>query len=115
MEKNDVDVANNPPNKGRIEEISERKTETTPIIRLVRTEIHDERTICRFEALALEIIDRITRKTIADAAADNIRYLELRFTPVALSRAESFPSAEVMDWILNTAKEAEQNYHVRTS
>jgi adenosine deaminase len=47
-----------------------------------------------------EIIGRITREAIADAAADNIRYLELRFTPVALSRSQDFSLAEVLNWVL---------------
>lgn len=78
-----------------------------------------ENFLSKFQTLRLfyrtpEIIDRITRETIADAAADNVRYLELRFTPVALSRAESFPLAEVMDWVLTAAQESEQEYHVKT-
>lgn len=78
-----------------------------------------ENFLSKFQTLRLfyrtpEIIDRITRETIADAAADNVRYLELRFTPVALSRAESFPLAEVMDWVLAAAQESEQEYHVKT-
>ena len=35
-----------------------------------------------------EVIGQITREAIEDAAIDNVRYMELRFTPVALSRAE---------------------------
>ncbi|HJW91567.1 MAG TPA: hypothetical protein VJ436_13065, partial [Anaerolineales bacterium] len=38
------------------------------------------------------------REIIADAGADNIRYLELRFSPAALKKAEDFPLAEVIDW-----------------
>lgn len=57
-----------------------------------------------------EIIMRITRESIADAAADNVRYLELRFTPVALSREENFPLPEVIDWVIDAAQEA-QNAH----
>lgn len=78
-----------------------------------------ENFLSKFQTLRLfyrspEIIDRITRETIADAAADNVRYLELRFTPVALSRAESFPLAEVMDWVVTAANEAEKQYQVKT-
>ncbi len=61
-----------------------------------------------------EIISRITREAIADAAADNIRYLELRFTPVALSRAQGFPLARVMDWVIEGAHQAQKDTGVTT-
>ena len=54
-----------------------------------------------------EVIGRITREAIEDAAIDNVRYLELRFTPVALSRAEDFPLGEVMDWVIEGVQSAE--------
>jgi adenosine deaminase len=61
-----------------------------------------------------EVIGRITQEAIADAAADNVRYLELRFTPVALSKAESFPLAEVIDWVIQGAHRAEAETGVIT-
>jgi adenosine deaminase len=60
-----------------------------------------------------EIIHRVTREAIEDAAADNIRYLELRFTPVALSRAERFPLGDVIDWVCESAREAAEQLGVR--
>lgn len=67
--------------------------------------------LAKFDTLRLfyrspEVIDRITREAVDDAAKDNIRYLELRFTPVALSRAERFPLNEVMDWVAAAAQTA---------
>jgi adenosine deaminase len=53
-----------------------------------------------------EIIRRITREAVEDAAADNVRYLELRFTPVALSRIGNYSLGEVMDWVVDSAMEA---------
>jgi len=60
------------------------------------------------------MIERITREAIEDAAADNIRYLELRFTPVALSKAERFPLDAVIDWVIEAAREGEARYGVIT-
>jgi len=50
-----------------------------------------------------DVIERVTREAVEDAARDNVRYMELRFTPVALSRAERFPLHDVMDWVCNSA------------
>jgi adenosine deaminase len=61
-----------------------------------------------------DVIARITQEAVADAAADNIRYLELRFTPVALSKAENFPLHEVIDWVIEGAKKAEEMFGVIT-
>ena len=55
-----------------------------------------------------DVIHRITREAIEDAAKDNIRYMELRFTPVALSRAERFPLHDVVDWVIHSTKEASE-------
>jgi adenosine deaminase len=59
-----------------------------------------------------EVINRITREAIEDAAKDNVRYLELRFTPVALSRAERFPLHDVMDWVCASAREGAKKYGI---
>jgi len=56
-----------------------------------------------------DAIHRITREAIEDAAKDNVKYLEMRFTPVALSRAERFPLHDVVDWVItSTAQTAEE-------
>jgi adenosine deaminase len=73
--------------------------------------------LSKFDTLRLfyrspEVIDRITREAVEDAARDNVRYLELRFTPVALSRAERFPLNEVMDWVIAASRSAAQEFGV---
>ena len=59
-----------------------------------------------------DVIHRITREAIEDAAKDNVRYMELRFTPVALSRAERFPLHDVIDWVLTSTREAASQHNV---
>jgi adenosine deaminase len=69
--------------------------------------------LSKFETLRLfyrspEIIARLAREAVADAAADKVRYLELRFTPAALGRAENFPMGEVIDWVIEGVRQAER-------
>jgi adenosine deaminase len=78
-----------------------------------------ENFLSKFQTLRLfyrspDIISRLTREAVADAAADNVRYLELRFTPAALGRAEQFPLGEVMDWVIDGASKAEADFGVKT-
>jgi len=61
-----------------------------------------------------DVINRITYEAIEDAAIDNIKYLELRFTPVALSKGETYPLGEVMDWVIKAAKDAERDNGIIT-
>ena len=60
-----------------------------------------------------DVIHRVTREAVEDAAKDNIRYLELRFTPVALSRAEGFPLHDVMDWVITSAQDAAKIFRIK--
>src|SRR5919108_6491251 len=73
--------------------------------------------LAKFNTLRLfyrspDAIHRITREAIEDAARDNVKYLELRFTPVALSRAERFPLHDVVDWVISSASEAAKKHNV---
>lgn len=74
--------------------------------------------LAKFNTLRLfyrspEVIRRVAREAVQDAARDNVRYLELRFTPVALGRAESFPLREVVGWVCASAAEAARESGVR--
>ena len=88
---------------------------------LVQVEHEDpytfENFLAKFGTLRLfykspDIIKRITWEAVEDAAMDNIRYLELRFTPVALSRAEGFPMTQVVNWVIESVKEASAHFDI---
>jgi adenosine deaminase len=60
-----------------------------------------------------DVIHRVTREAVEDAARDNVKYMELRFTPVALSRAERFPLHDVMDWVSSSAAAAAAEFGIQ--
>lgn len=64
--------------------------------------------------LSPQIISRLTMEAIQDAAAEKVRYLELRFTPAALSRTKNFRLSEVMDWVCVSAWQASQANGITT-
>ena len=61
-----------------------------------------------------EAVQRITQEAIIDATEDNIRYLELRFNPVALSRVQGFPLSDVVDWVVQTVEKSHEWTQTRT-
>lgn len=90
-----------------------------PMVQVIQTDPRTSRNfLSKFEVLrkfyrSPEIITRITEEAIADAAADNVIYLELRFTPSTLGKAGNYPLGEVMDWVSAAAKEAQANYGIK--
>lgn len=78
-----------------------------------------ENFLAKFRTLRLfykspDIIGRLAREAVLDAAEDNIRYLELRFTPAALKAAEGFPLGEVMDWVIAGVRQGEEQTGILT-
>jgi adenosine deaminase len=74
--------------------------------------------LAKFEVLrhfyrSPEAVGRLTYEAIADAAADHVKYLELRFSPQALSRVQGFPLDEVCDWVIEAARQASQAYAIQ--
>lgn len=53
-----------------------------------------------------EIIHRLTYEVIEDAAHDQVGYMELRFTPMALAKTRGFTLTEVTSWVLNAVQQA---------
>lgn len=93
------------------------------IQQLTRIEASDEQTfvnfLSKFQTLrqlycSPEIITRITREAIQDASNDQVRYLELRFTPAALARARAYPLDEVIGWVCAAARQAGQEFNLPT-
>jgi adenosine deaminase len=60
-----------------------------------------------------DVIRQITREVVADAAADNVKYLELRFTPQALCNETGCSLYEVVDWVCQSATEAATRYDIQ--
>ena len=54
----------------------------------------------------LEIVERFAYEAILDAAADNVVYLELRFSPAHFSRLKKFPEHDTTEAILRGCKRA---------
>jgi adenosine deaminase len=60
-----------------------------------------------------EAIRRLAYEAVADAALDNVRYLELRFTPMALAKARGYPLAEVSDWVIEAVEQAQADFGIQ--
>jgi adenosine deaminase len=60
-----------------------------------------------------EAVARVAYEAVADAAEDNIRYLELRFNPAALARTQGFSFEEVSDWVIEAVRRAQQDYPIK--
>jgi len=60
-----------------------------------------------------EAVIRVAYEAIADAAEDNVRYLELRFNPVALALNQGFSFEEVTDWVILATNQAEADYPIQ--
>ena len=59
---------------------------------------------------APDVISRLAYEVVADAAHDNVHYLELRFTPFALASAQGYAVADVTDWVLAAVQSAVCDY-----
>ncbi len=78
-----------------------------------------QRFLAKFEVLrrfyvSPEVIQRLTREVIVDAARDNVCYLELRFNPLALARAQGFAFDDVVAWVIQATAAAEAETGTRT-
>jgi len=98
--------------------------DSNTLSQLVQVQSHDPFTfqnfLAKFTTLRMfyrspDVIARVTREAVEDAALDGVRYLELRFTPVALSRAEGFPMGDVIDWVCESARQAAADFGIEVT
>lgn len=61
---------------------------------------------------SIEVIDRITREIVIDAAEDNVRYMELRFTPKALCNITQCSVEEMTQVVTQAAQEASRDLDI---
>ena len=59
-----------------------------------------------------DAVQRVAYEAVADAALDNVRYLELRFNPAALAHAQGFSFEEVTDWVIEAVGHAQVDYQI---
>jgi adenosine deaminase len=59
-----------------------------------------------------EIIRRLAYEIVADAAQDNVHYMELRFSPQALSRVCGFKLEDAADWVITAVEQAQKDYNI---
>jgi adenosine deaminase len=53
-----------------------------------------------------EAVKRVAYEAVIDAAADNVKYLELRFNPASLAHTQSFHLPEVAEWVIEAVNQA---------
>ncbi|GAB4520257.1 MAG: adenosine deaminase [Anaerolineae bacterium] len=69
-------------------------------------------TVLRQFFLSEAIIRRIAREAVEDAARDNVKYMELRFTPYALSHLINCETREVVSWVCEAVQAAAQEQQI---
>jgi adenosine deaminase len=62
-----------------------------------------------------EAIEEITYKAIEDADADNVDYLEMRFSPVYMASQYNLDEKDVMDGVLEGLDKADEDFDTKTN
>ena len=89
-----------------------------PFVQMMPNETHNsQHFLAKFQTLrqffrSSDIIKRVAYEAVADAAADNIKYMELRFTPPALSNVMKCSYHDVVDWVSASVAQAAAFYNI---
>lgn len=88
-----------------------------PLVQMVDDKPNFQEFLAKFAVLrkfysSKEAILRIAYEVVADAADDNIRYLELRFNPVALANQQGFGLDEVTEWVIKAVDDAQKDHEI---
>lgn len=92
-----------------------------PLVQMIDGDPHTYRSFLnKFRVLrhfykTQEVVERVTREAVADAAKDNVRYLELRFTPSALGNQGSFSMDDVTQWVIESVRKAEADHAIQVN
>jgi adenosine deaminase len=62
---------------------------------------------------APDVIRRLAREAVEDAAADNVKYMEMRLTPNALAKMRNFSFHDVVLWVWEGTKEGQQGKDIQ--
>ncbi len=61
------------------------------------------------------IIKRVAYEVISDAAADNVKYMELRFTPQALNNLMQCNYGDVIGWVVEAVEQASRHLDIKVN
>jgi adenosine deaminase len=89
--------------------------ELRPYVQVTSQDTSFHQFLAKFQLLrrfyrSQQAVERIAYEAVTDAVKDNIRYLELRFNPVALSRNQNFSLEEVTLWVCKSIQRAQQDH-----
>ncbi|WP_420630960.1 adenosine deaminase [Candidatus Leptofilum sp.] len=89
-----------------------------PLVQVTNDPATHEAFLGKFEVLrhfyrSPELIRRLVYEAVADAAEDNVKYLELRFSPQALTRVRGFSMADAADWVIASVNKAEVDFDIQ--
>ncbi|MEI6126414.1 MAG: hypothetical protein WCQ99_07660, partial [Pseudomonadota bacterium] len=59
-----------------------------------------------------EAIEDVAYAAVKEAAEDNVKYLELRYSPSHFAAGKKFPESDVIEWIQGAIKRASRDFHI---